>query len=63
MKPMEGYLVPIISQLLEMILPDLYLGVLRPTGFKDESFQRKRVVSCAKAVENSKNIRANTVPT
>lgn len=52
MTPMESYLVPIISQLLEMILPDLYLGVLRPTGFKEESFKRKRVVSCAKAVEH-----------
>lgn len=62
MKALESYLVPIISQLLEMILPDLYLGVLRPRGFKDESFKKKRMVSCAKAVENSKNIRANAVP-
>lgn len=60
-EPKESYLVSTIANLLEMILPDLYLDVLGPTEFQDENFKRKRVVNSAKAVERSKNIRANTI--
>lgn len=61
-EPKESYLVSVISQLFGMILPDLHLGVLGPREFKDEPFKKKRMISSAKAVERSKNVRANAIP-
>lgn len=61
-EPKESYLVSIISQLFGMILPDQHLGVLGPREFKDEHFKMKRMISSAKAVEMSKNVRANASP-
>ena len=44
-----------------MVFLDLYVGVPGSTEFKDENFKKKKVINIAKAVERSKNIRANII--
>lgn len=44
-----------------MVFLDLCLAVLGSKEFKDEHFKKKKVINIAKAVERSKNVRANII--